>query len=104
MLQPHTSLIKVQVLPTPSIMTTALMNKNIQHYLSKVQYPVRDSPYPQACGYGPRYFGHTDLEVRQGCYIKAESEQDAIAQMAELYPDDEAEFTAHPWRGNLVEV
>ncbi len=43
-------------------------------------------------------FGYTDLESRQGYYIKAESEQDAIAQMAQLYPDDDAGFTAHLWK------
>jgi hypothetical protein len=50
---------------------------------------TRNQPYLD-----PRCFGHTDLETRQGYYIKAESEQDAIAQMTELYPDDNAGFTA----------
>lgn len=46
----------------------------------------------------PKCFGHTDLEARQGYYLKAANEQDALAQMAILYPTDDAGFTAQLWK------
>lgn len=46
----------------------------------------------------PRCFGHTDLSARSGYYLKAANEQDAIAQMAILYPTDDAGFTAQLWK------
>lgn len=54
---------------------------------------TRNQPYQN-----PKCFGHNDLEARSGYYIKAESEQAALAQMAVLYPNDDAGFTAHLWK------
>ncbi len=54
---------------------------------------TRNAPYTS-----PRCYGHTDLSEREGHYIKAESEQDAIAQMSKLYPRDEDGFIAQIWK------
>lgn len=54
---------------------------------------TRNQPY-----LNPNCFGHTDLDARQGYYINAGSEQAAIAFMAQLYPTDDAGFTAQLWK------
>lgn len=54
---------------------------------------TRNQPY-----LNPKCFGHTDLEARQGYYLKAESEEDAIALMEQQFPCDTAGFTAHRWK------
>jgi hypothetical protein len=50
-------------------MTTALMNKIIQHISVLVQYPVCDSPYPQAYGYGGSTLAQ--LGLRLGIVVEA---------------------------------
>ncbi len=52
----------------------------------------------------PRWYGHTDLSAHKGYYIKAQSEQDALAQLSELYSDDDAGFTVQLWKKNLEPV
>jgi hypothetical protein len=43
--------------------------------------------------------GYEDLSARQGYYIRAASWADAIAQMAEKFPDEAEEgFTAQLWK------
>jgi hypothetical protein len=54
---------------------------------------TRNEPY-----LNPNCFGHTDLEARSGYYIKAESEEDAIAQMTQMFPRDSAGFTVELWK------
>ena len=50
---------------------------------------TRNQPYQN-----PHCLGIPDLSARQGYYINAATEQEAIAIMAQLYPDDDAGFTA----------
>ena len=42
---------------------------------------TRNEPY-----INPNCFGHTNLAARSGYYFKADSEQDAIAQMEVQFP------------------
>lgn len=53
---------------------------------------TRNQPYQN-----PICRGHTDLEARSGFYITADSEQEAITQMAQLYPNDTLGFTVELW-------
>jgi hypothetical protein len=46
----------------------------------------------------PNCFGHTDLEVKSGYYIKASCEEEAIALMQEMFPHDTAGFTSELWK------
>jgi hypothetical protein len=54
---------------------------------------TRNEPY-----LNPKCFGHTDLEARQGYYLKAETETNAIAQMSQMFPHDTAGFTVELWK------
>lgn len=51
----------------------------------------------------PKCFGYTDLAARQGYYIKAESEQEAIALMQQEFPDDTTGFTIELWVDDFSE-
>lgn len=53
---------------------------------------TRNEPY-----LNPKCFGHTDLEARQGYYIKASCEEEAIALMLTQFPHDTAGFTCELW-------
>lgn len=39
----------------------------------------------------------TDKSLRQGYYIQARSESDALARMALAFPNDRDGFTVEPW-------
>lgn len=54
---------------------------------------TRNAPYNN-----PHCLGVADLSARSGYYITAATEQEAIAIMAQLYPNDDAGFTAQPWK------
>lgn len=49
--------------------------------------------------YAQGTLGATDTSARQGHYIQAETKEEALARMAEKFPDEkEAGFTAELWR------
>jgi hypothetical protein len=55
---------------------------------------TRNYPYRH-----PDCFGHTNLSARQGYYLKAQSEPEAIAMMEREFPDElEWGFTAKFWK------
>lgn len=59
---------------------------------------TRNSPY----GYNTP--GHKDLSSRQGHYIKAFTEKEAIREMMRRFPDDMMGFTATIWRNSTREL
>ena len=42
--------------------------------------------------------GHTNLALRDGHYIQAESAHKARVRMCELYPEDAGDFTCDLWK------
>ena len=55
-------------------------------------YCTRNQPYQN-----PRCLGHNNSEARQGYYVDATSEQEAIALMQQEFPDDTLGFTVKLW-------
>lgn len=58
----------------------------------------RHQPYQN-----PRCLGYTELSERQGYYIDAASEQEAIAIMGQMHPNDSAGFTVQLWIDDFSE-
>jgi hypothetical protein len=57
---------------------------------------TRNQPYLD-----PKCFGFADMAARQGYYLKAESENEALAQMAQLFPNEvSVGFTAQEWKND----
>lgn len=50
---------------------------------------TRGAPYTHPCA------GEFDLTARQGYYLRAVDEADALRQMRTMFPFDKAAFTAH---------
>lgn len=48
----------------------------------------------------PHCVGHKDLTARDGHYIKAASQEDALMEMKKRYPHDVHGFTVQFWKGN----
>lgn len=59
---------------------------------------TRNQPYVN-----PKCFGHTNLEARQGFYIKAETEEEAIALMQQEFPYDDMGFTVQLWTDDFLD-
>lgn len=59
---------------------------------------TRNSPY----GYTAQ--GHKDLSARQGHYINATSEKEAIREMMKRFPHDMMGFTVQLWRNSNREL
>ncbi len=59
---------------------------------------TRNSPYGYKSG------GHKDLSARQGHYVNAASEKEAIREMMRRYPHDMMGFTATLWRNSTREL
>lgn len=59
---------------------------------------TRGSLYRHPC------FGHDDLTARQGHYVVAKDEIDAILEMRRMFPHDpENSFTAHLWKKDVTQ-
>ena len=56
---------------------------------------TRNSLYSHEC------LGRDDVTARQGHYIRAESEQEALTLMEQKFPDDTEGFTAKLWKEQL---
>jgi hypothetical protein len=56
---------------------------------------TRNSPYMHEC------FGKNDTGARQGYYIVASSEQEALKVMADEHPADRYGFTCELWKENV---
>lgn len=56
---------------------------------------TRNSPYMHDC------IGRDDLGARQGHYVEATSELEAMEVMAKDYPSDRHGFTAQLWKENV---
>ncbi len=54
---------------------------------------TRNTPYVSE----DELLGKSDLSARQGYYVWADSEEDAIAQMSERFPSDNKGFTVKVW-------
>lgn len=52
--------------------------------------------------YGPKTPGFKNLSARQGYYIRAETEQEALTRMREKFPNDALEFDAQLWKENIA--
>lgn len=59
---------------------------------------TRNTPYTHNC------LGRDDWSVRQTYFIMARDRDEALAKMAELFPDDTEGFTATKWQGFDVTV
>jgi hypothetical protein len=47
----------------------------------------------------PNARAFSDLSARQGYYIQAENEDEALKKMAKVFPN-ESQFTCHEWQAN----
>lgn len=54
---------------------------------------TRNAPYSN-----PNCFGHKDLSARQGYYIEAPSAESALRKMAQMFPQDNGNFTCQHWK------
>lgn len=60
---------------------------------------TRNATYSHKC------IGHDDLTARQGYYIKASSEEEALQKMAVRFPEEMSYgFTVQEWQGFNVTV
>lgn len=60
---------------------------------------TRNAPYTHDC------LGHDDITARQGYYIKANSAEKALEEMAIRFPEEVNEgFTVQEWEGGNVTV
>jgi hypothetical protein len=59
---------------------------------------TRNTPYIHDC------LGRDNWSARQGYYIKAHDRDEALAKMAERFPEDTEGFTATKWQGFDVTV
>jgi hypothetical protein len=71
-------------------MTMSNNSKQVNEYRC-----TRNQPYQHEC------FGKNDLGARQGYYINATSEEEALKVMAAEHPADTAGFTAELWKENV---
>lgn len=49
----------------------------------------------------PNARAFSDLSARQGYYIQAENEDEALKKMAKAFPK-ESQFTCHEWHSELI--
>lgn len=49
----------------------------------------------------PNARAFSDLSARQGYYIQAENEDEALKKMAKAFPN-ESQFTCHEWHSELI--
>jgi hypothetical protein len=55
---------------------------------------TRNKPYQQDC------IERDNIRARQGYYIQVNSEEEALEEMAKLFPEDTGYgFTVQPWKG-----